>query len=208
MRLLRSNAGTIATHVSGAAVRPEKGLDPNVLVDFVCDLYAFSVRPNVPPTHPCADEFPLVFLGGRFGKGFEQFASLQLAMFPEQHTIAAKTTDVAETVLYDLIDNLNQLLDYRFDLAKQRLSYASSVVVAFDRLDPARSIPKIPDLLNSKFPQLSSPFRSTKLSLCGSHSADGRGDGAACQNVFCSSAPMTTSAHVQLLEQIENSLAR
>ena len=142
------------------------------------------------------------------GKALAPYASLQLAMFPDRHAVTAKTTEVAETVLYDLTDSLNQQLDYRFDLEKPRLSYASSVVVDFDRLNSSLSFHKIANLLNSSFPALSSPFRLQKLTVDregAGRSAHGRGDAAA--SVFCSSAPMKTSAHVQLLQRIENTLA-
>ncbi len=206
MKMLRSNSGSVAIHVSSAAVQPEKGLNLRALVDFVGGFYGFSVRPSISPS--CADRLPLVFLGGRMGKALAPYASLQLAMFPDRHAVTAKTTEVAETVLYDLTDALNQQLDYRFDLEKPRLSYASSVVVDFDRLDSSLSFHKIANLLNSSFPALSSPFRLQKLTVDregAGRSAHGRSDAAA--SVFCSSAPMKTSAHVQLLHRIENTLA-
>lgn len=203
MKLLRSNAGSVAVHASSVAVRPEKGLNRQALVDFVGELYDFSVRPTIPSALQCF-EGPMVFLGGRIGRNFEQFSSLQLAMFPDRHTVAAKTTDVAETVLYDLTESLNEMLDYRFDLASSRLTYASSLVVDFERLDPSLSFHKIADLLNSSFPRLSSPFQLKKLVVAqdGVSGATGRSE-----NLFFSSAPIKTSAHVQLLERIEDTLA-
>src|SRR5271157_7766 len=195
MKLLRSNAGSVAIHASAAAVRPEKGLNQQALIDFVGEVYGFSVRPRIAHTPPCADELPLVFLGGRIGKSFEPYPSLQLVMFPDQHAVMAKTTEVAETILYDLTESLNERLDYRFDLTKPRLTYASSVVVDFDRLDPSLSFHKIANQLNSSFPRLSSPFRLNKLALGRSEdsgSIDGR-SAAASENIFYSSAPIKTS---------------
>jgi hypothetical protein len=218
MKLIGVLQGYAALRESLEEYLPERGLDQNEMIGLIVERYAFQGFPRLPAgTGP--QPF-LNFAAGKFSIGDQSFAVTQLAMYPHGDIAVATTTDQAETVLNDLIGLLNDKLGLKLDATPDRKSFLSNIVVEFDNglASYIKKIGKINSAINNARPG-KSPF-DTKRFAFGIGDVEMTNDGVVNversdfvierrqgapydRNRYFSSAPMTTSDHIRVLEQIE-----
>jgi hypothetical protein len=225
MKLINSLQGAAAIQVSADDVLPVRGLVINDLIRFIGDTYQFIVRPQITSEIALAQHF--TFQAGEFSKGDDKFAIAQLSILPNGDVITATSTDIAQMIMDDYIERLDNVLNFRFGSAKMQRFYLSSLVVEFEApgiAENIESMAKIESILNREIHRPEMPFKIKRLAF-------GYGDVNAQQilsidsieksdlvlerrsgepysnNRFYSSAPVSTSEHVRILNLIEQALA-
>jgi len=214
-----------AVRVSGDDVVPQRGVLQNDLVQYVGDMYGFSVRPIIPPNAP-PQAFPiLTFQQGRFLNKDGMFPVQQLIIYQNGDVVSAIDTEIAEVILDDYISTLDNNFGYRYANKPQKRYYLSTIVVEFER-DIGRQIDglrKIGEILTREIPREGRPF-DTKRLLFGYGDAfnvvlsspevieradftiERRGGEPSERNRYFSSAPVRTRDHVRILELIEEAI--
>jgi hypothetical protein len=223
MKLTLSLQGMAAVRVSADDVVPERGLLQRDLVQFIGNMYNFAVIPNIPP-NISPQAFPILgFQQGRFVNEDGVFPIQQLVIFQNGDAVTAANTDIAEIILNDYINRLDEEFGYRYRDKYQKRYYVSNIIVELEH-GIGEQIPvlcRIGELLTKEIPRENMPFDTKGLVF-------GYGDPIAAANLssmelfekadftierragepyernrYFSSAPVRTSDHVRILELIE-----
>jgi hypothetical protein len=218
MKLIGVMQGYATLRAAPEEYQPERGVVYDELIQVIVERYSFQGFPRFAPgtTPP-----PMLnFVGGKFSEGDLSFAISQLALYPHGIVVIATNTEQAEIVLKDLVIILNQKLGYRLVSLPSRKNLLSNVVVEFDRglesyIDMLARISYIINDARTGKP----PFNIKRLAFGKSdveqtidpilavENSDfliERRQGAPYEiNRYFSSAPMSTSDHLRVLEQIE-----
>ncbi len=222
MRPVFNIFGLAAVRVSGDDVLPERGLLQREILQFVGDLYGFSIRPNLPPNVPPQLVPTMAFQQGQFQNEEGVFPIQQLVIFPDGDAVIAANTDVADMILSDYLDKLDTGLGYRCRGKPQKRSYVNNTVVEFDgTIDEFMpELNKISNMLDERIPRTGKPFSLKRLTFgFGDIAAGGlasldliegadftiepRAGEPRDRHRYFSSAPTTTANHIQILETIE-----
>lgn len=226
LKLVSSALGTVALYGPGDEVLPEGGLLQRDLVKFVGDAYQFSIRPEIPPGVP-PQLFPtLSFQQGKL-EGKEIYPIHQMLLMQNGDAVSAQTTDAADFILSDLIKQLEHGLHYRYgDISGRRKTYFSAIIVQFDAAleDRISAFGRIEKILNRVIPRENMPFKPKILSfghgdpaiqgianvddlLKADFSLQRRVGAPYSENRYFSSAPLSTTEHAELLQEIETAFA-
>lgn len=130
MRVLNPIGGTAAVRCISDEVLPQRGFLQRDLIEFVAQLYAFHVRPALPPNVPALPV--LQFQAGKAIINREEIIIQQLVIFPDGDAVVAQTTDLAQIVMEDLLTKLDAGLAYRYREARLEWVYTSALAVEFD----------------------------------------------------------------------------
>jgi hypothetical protein len=226
MKMIVAMQSIAAISVMSDAVMPENGLLQHDLINFVGGLYNFSVKPQIPPAM-AGQVFPvLLFQAGKALIADSAYPINQIAVVQNGDIVTASSTEVADLILDDYVSKLDSGLGYKIAASKHsKKMYVSNMVVQFDRPieRPDSLISKIGNLLNQKIPRPDKPFNLKRLAF-------GAGDFMAMQlptieaienadfiierraaadyseNIYFSSAPVTTNEHLKILAQIEDEI--
>jgi hypothetical protein len=220
MRLIGSLQGYAAFSEIGEEYQPTKGVVQNELIQLVVNRYGFQGFPVLPPgTMP---QPLLVFGGGKFISGDQSFAISQLAMLPNADIVVAPTTEQAELVLNDLATALDEHLGFRLHTSTKRVMFLSNIVIEFDRgveeyINAFRGMVAAINKTRKGLPQFNikrlafgvgaDPPPQANDFLHVMERADfvierRQGSPYEANRYFCS-APMRTSDHIRVLEEIE-----
>jgi hypothetical protein len=217
MRLIGALQGYAAFRESVEEYLPKRGVIQQEMIALVVGRYNFQGFPRLPPGTPPQ---PLsIFTSGKFPEE-PSFAISQLAMTLNGDIAVAVTTEQADLVLNDLCRLLDEGLGFRLGSAGMRKSYLSNIVVEFDDgFD--RYIEKLGNMI-----RVINHFRPGKPEFNVKRLAFGVGDisqtndpllsveeseflierrqGSPYEsNRYYCSAPMSTTDHIRVLEQIE-----
>ena len=225
MRFVGSAMGISAIQLAADDVMPSKGLLQSDLISFIAQKYSFLGRPEV------QDGGVLNFQSGAFVRNEERFPIVQMTLLRDGDLVTANDTDTADIILQDLLNQLNTELGYRYrrEVVSNRL-YVSALVVEFEdsfvkRLDPLSQLreafsPYLADDANIyKLKRLGfgkdsnpsplniiGPSPTVSDMLYQDFVIERRAGVPLERNFFFSSAPLKTSEHMKMLEQIERSL--
>lgn len=226
MKLIASVQGTVAVRVSNDEVIPERSVLQRDLVQFVGDCYNFSVRPNIAPGMPVQPH--LVFQQGKLIKDEgDEYPIHQLTIFVNGDAITARSTEISDIILDDYLGKLDEGLGYRFAKSAQTRLYVSNVAVEFAAglEEYIQALHMIEDVLNNEIPRDGVPFKIKRLAFGYGESTppslqsldeiknadfliERRSGEPYSKNRYFSSAPLRTSDHVRVLEQIEKSISQ
>lgn len=218
MKLIGPLQGYAAFRETIEEYLPKQGVVQNEIIELISRHYAFQSFPRLPPGS--APTPILIFSGGKFESGADAFAISQLVMHPNGDVVVALTTEQAETVLNDLIRLLDSELGFRLGESQKKKSLLSNLVVQFDVNFETQiaAISKICDIVNAA--------RGGEMQVALKRLSFGHGDieqtndplemveradflierrkGATyAENRFFCSAPLSTTDHVRVLEEIE-----
>jgi hypothetical protein len=225
MKLINSLQGVTAIQVSADDVLPLRGLVISDLIRFIGDTYQFVIRPQITSELALAQNF--TFQAGEFSKGDDKFAIAQLSILPNGDVITAASTEISQMIMDDYIERLDNVLNFRYDSAEMRRLYLSGLVVEFEApgiAEKIESIAKIESILNREIHRAEVPFKIKRLafgygdvnvqpilSIDSIEKSDfvleRRTGEPYSKNRFYSSAPVSTSEHVRILNLIEQVLA-
>jgi hypothetical protein len=225
VKLISSNVGTVVQHISSDAVQPPQGLLQRDLVEFIAHRYRFAIKPNIPPNLEA--QIPtLLFRSGKFTDQTGEYVVIQIGQLQNGDAVTALSTDIAERILADLITGLSEGMGFRYDGVEFRRSYSSGLVVEFDidLEDKIRAFGKIEKILARAIPRENMPFKPKSLAFgygeIGPMTQGGdlnmlenmdftlqRRTGAPYSaNRYFSNMPLPTDRHLEVLQEIENSL--
>lgn len=193
------------------------------VVQLVRGEYQFQQFPVFAPNMPPAAITILNFNNGRFIHGETTLGITQLVMTPKGDSVAAASTDQADLVLEHLIDMLDAKLGYRLRQSTKTKIYWSHVVIEFDKgieqyIDKFASAEEIITKRAAKgaFKLKGLNFSTSTSTSQGQPIIDPidfldaqdfiierRVDYPFDQNRFFSSAPLSTKAHIEALQEIE-----
>jgi len=224
MRVVTSVSGSIVMRVSGDEVIPDRAIRPQDLLGFLERTYGLTRSQIAPNNQP-----PFLLQDGQLKIGEELLAVMQIAIYPNGDVITAQNTDVAEVLLKDYTTQLDVELGFKFGAAKKTLSYLSNIVVQFDEAidGPLSILGELDTIIGDAIQTQEGPIKFKRLAF-------GRGDPIPGQvfpmtldmldkvdflierrtnepyseNKFFCSAPLSSSEHVKVLEQIEKVLLK
>jgi len=171
MKFIISTTGTAAIRVSGDDVIPQKGVLSRDLIEFITKEYQFAVFPNIPPGIAPFMVTTHVYQSGVYvDDGVERFDRIPIIQFcvvPNGDLVSAGSTDVAEKILDNLTNRLDENLGYRFSSATARKIYHSVVVVQFEPglEERIKAISAIDNILNRNIPRPRMPFGIKRLAF-------------------------------------------
>ncbi len=227
MKFILSTAGTAAIRVSGDNVVPTHGVLARDIIEFIAQEYQFSVKPTFPSGVPPFAITTHTYQSGVFmDNNGGRFPIIQLSVVLNGDIVTAGTTNIAENIIEDLTSKLDTSMGYRFASASKRKIFHSMIVAQFDPAveDKLKSLGKIEKIINDNVPRPAMPFKIKRLafgygdvaqffmptSLEAIESADflieRRTSEPYAENRYFSSAPVETSEHIRILEQIEEAL--
>jgi hypothetical protein len=225
MKLIVPLHGTVGVRVSADDVVPRQGAVMRDVVESVSASYQFAVKPIIPPGVAPFSIPNFVFQSGVLISGDDKWPIIQLAMIPNGDVVTAATTEIADMIVNDFMARMDATFGYRFGASDKIRVYQSNIVVDFEEQfdEKIAAFQKIKNILNGASIR-SAPFEVKRLSF-------GFGDVPQLQSIstteeiensdflierrsgepysrnryFCS-APMKTSDHVKLLQEIEKEL--
>jgi hypothetical protein len=222
MKLIASIQGVAAVRVSIEEVMPPSNPPIFNVVSGVRSFFDFAVAPS---RESLSSGLPIMFQGGKILDGEKEIGIHQLIMLPDGDLVASSTTDFAERGLDALVAYLNKGFGYRMEGKSAKRYYVSTVVVEFEK-PFSEIIPTIGAVqgLLSHADGKDDPFQILRLSfsrgtggmpnpqsanpLDGLEKADflieRRAGAPFSANRFFCSAPMRTSDHIRVLEEIEH----
>ena len=218
MRVIGSLQGYAAFREAIEEYLPERGIAQQDLISLVSGRYNFQSFPQIPPG--VQPPQVLVFTSGKFPDADPPFAITQIAMTQFGDVVVAVTTEQAELVLNDLVRSLDTNLGFRLGTAEKKKSLLSNLVAEFDD-GLERHMNKIGKMISAindiriGLP----PFNIKRLAFGigdvsqtndpillveGADFLIERRQGSQYdRNRYFCSAPMSTTDHVRVLEQIE-----
>jgi hypothetical protein len=224
MKFIRSNAGTAAIKVSADDVTPRHGVLGRELINFVAAEYQFAVSPQLPPGMPAAALGAHVHQSGLFtDDDGERYPIVQMSVVGNGHIVTAATTDIAEKILNHFMKRLDTEMGFRFSVSPKKTLFHSQVVCQIEPSmeDRLKDLSIIEALLNQRIPRPDLPFKIKRLAFGGGDSnplfmptsmeaietadfiMERRAGEPYGENRYFSSAPLTTSDHLTLLEAFE-----
>jgi hypothetical protein len=166
MKFLNSVSATVGLAVVADSVVPVQGLLPQEMINFIASLYSFSVVPPLPPQPFTQAGIPFIFQNGRYTVDGEIKRIIQLTSVTNGDLVTGVTSDDAEIIMLNYIEQLNKGLGFRYNLADLKFRYVSNVTVQFDQLKEKRSLyAKIEDIIQSSIPTDSRKFQLKRLTF-------------------------------------------
>jgi len=224
MKLIGPLQGQVAYKEAQEEYQPAHGATFQDLVSFVTQRYGFQAFPRLPPGAPTPPI--LAFGSGKYTYDGMSFAISQLIMTEGGDIAVTITTEQAEIVLNDLIKGLDENLGYRLAQANKEKLIVSNIVVEFDRglEDYMHQMSNMVDAINATLKNRPR-FNLKRLTFGAGDIVQFQFAGAApdpmpmmeaadfvierrqgapyeTNRYFCS-APMSTTDHIRVLEQIE-----
>jgi hypothetical protein len=226
MKLVTKAWASVFLHAPADEVTPEQGLLQKDLIEFVTKTYEFSSKPIVPPG---LENIPnLAFKSGKLVQGDKTYPIHQIMAYLQGDAVTATTTEVAELVMTDYLRRLDTGLGYRYGDRDWKRTYASGVVVEFEKTagDHIAALEKVEGILNKRMPRPEKPFKLKSIAFGFGDplhqlmlsqidaaqkmdfSLQRRAGFPYSRNCFFSTAPLPTDDHLQLLEEIERTLLK
>lgn len=216
MKVVTTLAGSCVVCASTDDVTPPRGIIGTDLINVIRSRYEFQISPVVRPN--IALPPILTFQNGVYRPGKVQITQLNIA--PDGDGVVSQNTDLAETVISDYIDLLNNEFEYRYTGKEPKLYY--SVVVVEFAVDFAKRMSAIQEIqtIISDTIKNAEPYRLKTLTFAADanetvnqnsirqlilpdFAIDRRANSSFDQNRFYCAAPLSTSEHLRVLEQIE-----
>jgi hypothetical protein len=231
MKLIGAVSGIAAIRVPSEEIMSPHGGPLQNTVDLIAATFAFPkpILQPAPVNSPAQDFSTLTFQNGEIDIGGQSAAVFTLIQTPDGVMAACRRTEISDMVL----DRLSEVLDTNFnsryrEVTRSRL-HLSTVVVQFEsaflhNLDPIASISEIvtryidPKTRDARFVpknfnikhlsfgteagnvQTPNPFEQLERA---DFMIEARVQHDLSENVFFSSAPLTTDAHLEALANIE-----
>jgi len=218
MKVVTTEGGRILELVPLEELRPPGGLYLPDLIGAIVQRYAFTAAPDLAE----ATKTGVKFEGGKFIHNGETVAIKELAVYSDGIICDAPNTDLAEVVLEDFRKWATAVFKLQEPISLVRRTYTSALVCDFDKLVESglgklsRTTELLFRALNDAYgwdykfnlnrlafnvdPKDIPHLRSTNFIL------ERRVQVSYEQNRYFSIAPLTTEAHIKLLETIEQEL--
>lgn len=131
MKFINSIQGTVAIHATNDDVGPRDGVLPSDMIEYVGNLYNFRNKPPVPNGfQPHALALPFHF--GHFTTNEGRKIPIQLLnIFSDGDAITAQDTDLADMIMTDYQQRMDNGLRFRYSDAAPERMYLSAIVVEF-----------------------------------------------------------------------------
>jgi hypothetical protein len=216
--------GLSAVRVSPDDVLPRRGLLQRELIDFIVNLYSFTMRPDIPHGMPPQLIPVLTFQQGLFrDRTGDGIPIQQLLAFQNGDAVVASDTNAADTILDDYLEKLETGLGFRLKGTSMEKLYVNNMVVEFDKNidDIIPGLSEVSHILTGETARAGRPFLTKRLMFgfgdpiavggLGSLEAIERADFTIeprageprGRHRYFSSAPVTTDTHARILEMIE-----
>lgn len=222
MNIIAFDAGRATFLFPVEEMTPLEGYDTKYLLDKCRERYQFSAVPNLLASRAEIEKAGLKFETGRFQYKDGIVEIFQFDIYTDGLLAGAKTTEHAEAFLDDLIAWLIQECGFRPVASKMRRVFTSQVVIEFARpisaLVPMHK--KITDIITRSVAGSFDVQFSAVMSRIDFEFHDGSGiprvpkvsierrAGVSLdQSRYFSSAPLSTSRHIEVLQAIEDSSA-
>jgi hypothetical protein len=226
MKVIHSVFGNAALRVSADEVLPETGVNVREFIEFIGNTYRFSAKPQISSIiQPEIGAQQLIFQSGVFSTENERFPIMQIASVPNGDIVTASNTEIADIILDDYINKLDVALKFRFASAKTKRLYQSNIVVQFDVAieEKLETISMIETFLAREIPRQSFPFKIKRLIFGDGEPVaiptlametiensdfivERRAGEPYSENRYFCAAPVSTSAHIRILEKFEKEL--
>jgi hypothetical protein len=226
MKIITVMQGTAARRVPPDDIVPKPVPPVQDIIAAVQQRYQFS---NSPPMQGLSSQ--CIFHAGKFTHNGVAHAINQLIMEGNGDLVATSSTDIADLILDDLFQFLDEKFNYQLQKAPPVKSYVSVIIVQFDfRLEERiRLIGAIADIVNSARGPGKNRFELQRLSFGGEQKTvrvpmlgasqielvenaeyvvERRAGYPLEQNRYFCSAPLTTADHLRSLENIEATILR
>jgi hypothetical protein len=231
MKLIGALTGVAAWKISPEEYIPSSGflfLETAALIQHAYSLQSFPVSAPGQPIGPI-----MSFQSGKFEEGDNTFAINQIQFEPYCLAVAAANTDQAERALFHISNLLDKRLGYRIETSEKKIAFTSTVIVEFDdgfeeyinKLSLMRDsiIAQHPNRSDLEFKRIAFgsmagvtsaipasametgvPVFDTFSTIEANEFVIERRIGvAASANRFFCTAPLSTSSHIRVLEEIE-----
>lgn len=206
---------------------PLGGVFLPALFEALKERYSFGNAPNVPAMSPeQVQKEGYKFSIGKIRKGGRDYPIQELVVFPDGLVCSSDQTDTAELMLEDLLKFGKEQFDFRPVQPATRKLFFSQVSVKLDapidslasKIDAVskiigerqKKVYGIEDSHNAKLNSISFDFDKTQLSpLFGTlvpFTIERKIGRPYSENEFISTAPLRTSDHLTVLDQIEKAL--
>jgi hypothetical protein len=236
MKLIKVMQGTVSCRVSNDDVTPTPIPPIQDMMNAIRARYQFAPQPQAGITFQMPGQTPgqQIFQGGKFSQGEEIHAITQLVMEQNGDVITSTSTDVADLIMNDFTQFLDDTFKYNFRAVTQHKSYVSAMIVQFD----VRFEEKIPALrrilgiVNGGRGDAEGEFQMQRLSFgtgkkqqqafplpfliaqsqielieSAEFLIERRAGAPLSENRYFCSAPLRTADHVRTLEEIESVLS-
>jgi len=232
MKLITRHFGNVAVRVNSDDITPPQGTVPIELINFVAERYQFTVRPIIHPQVPPQLMNNLSFQNGVIKIGEETLPILALVLVKDGDIASAIDTDLADQILDDVAQSLEERFKFRYSTTKQQRFYQSTLTVELDAAfeNGVAALNKIGEIFEKETGRPSSTFQIKRLAF-------GTGDVVATQVVTApatlieqiekqdfllerrigvpydqprifSSAPLKTADHIRALEALERAFSK
>jgi hypothetical protein len=231
MKTMKVNQGTVACRVASDDVFPAPAPPMQDVFSAIQNRYQFIAQPQNLGLQMIPGQAPqYAFQGGKFIIGDEAHAIAQLVMEQNGDVITSTSTDIANTIMDDLTNFLDEKFKYKFHSTPQNRSFVSSIIVQFDerfeeRISALGAIIEIVNAARSmtdafqlqriafglgKARRAANPFvQQSQIDVieAAEYAIERRGNAALSENRYFCSAPLKTADHIRTLEEIEKLLA-
>jgi len=229
MKLINSIQGSAIIKFRLDDIAPEGGFLIRDVIGLVGEAYQFGVKPDLPANVPPAVIPVFQFQSGAFGPDAGHVPIVQILMFQTGVVITSTSTDAANAIMDDYLRRLTENMGFRFPEANMPRTYQSHIVVEFDKGIETyiRAIERIENTINRRIQRPNLPFKVKRLAfgsgdpilpqqamfsldafINADFSLERRAGASYEENRYFCTAPTTTGALVQTLQEIEAAIAQ
>jgi hypothetical protein len=229
MKVIGAVSGISIMRIAAEEMGPSEGIVVSDLVSLVTETYQCQQvpLPQMPPGISPLGSPIVTFQNGRLTRTNGAIAIAQIQLRNDGLMINAQSTGSSDEILYDFATLLNTSLGFRIDISNIEIRHASSIVIEFDsNIDTfIAGMKRVTDLINEAMEKEHSTARLMQFKRLSFGYEDGttesgldvvdrldfllerRAQHPFTDNRFFSSAPITTDAHIRMLERLENIVA-
>jgi hypothetical protein len=228
MKMVTPLMGVAAIQVASDDVIPHRGMLQRDLVEFTSNRYKFNIKPEIPVGIPAAAIPLLQFQSGELVADGGKIPIVHIVILPDGYVVAARDTDLADSVMDDYLHSLDEGLGYRFATTHPERRYLSQIVAELDDkfVEGTAAFSVIQTVLNSDLGRENGNYKLKRLWFSYDSSADGpslpsvkhwispdfiierRAGEPMERNRFFCGAPLRLSDHLRLLERVESEVKR
>jgi hypothetical protein len=167
MKLITPLQGSVVIRYSADEASPDQGALSREVVEFIGTTYQFSLTPEVPPGLLINPIF--VFQSGKMITADGQFVINQITFAPGAIILTAKDTDLASTLVNNLIITLDKTFGFKIRQSIRATQYMSIISVEFSPSleEQVRPFERVQQMLNQEMPRPERPFALKRLSFGG-----------------------------------------
>ncbi len=225
MKVIGAVSGISVVRGAAEEIGPPEGIVPSDLVALITEAYQCEQVPvpMLPPSLSPLGSPIVTFQNGKLAKIDAAIAIAQIQIRNDGIMVSAQSTNNSDEIVYDIVHLLNNSLRFRIEVDKIKIRHASSIVVEFGvNLDKFMiGIGRASDLINQAVGRENPNSRAMQIKRLNFGYEDvtselgldlidrldflleRRAQHPFAENRYFSSAPISTDAHINVLQQLE-----